>query len=96
MNWELIIAAFGIVLSSQVTVEFFKWLFKRDTPERKMLKALGGDALYKWLCEWKHEEGGTAAEWAAIDMLYDGYRSLGGNGEIEKLYNECKNMASTD
>ncbi len=61
MNWELIITFFGIVLGSNVTVELFKWLFKRDTPERKMLKALGGDALYKWLCEWKHEDGGTAA-----------------------------------
>ena len=96
MNWELIITFFGIVLGSNVTVEFFKWLFKRDTPERKMLKALGGDALYKWLCERKHEEGGTAAEWETIDNHYKGYRALDGNGEITKLYEECTKFSSTD
>lgn len=96
LNWELIITAFGIVLGSNVTLELIKWLFKRDNPERLMLKALGGDALYKWLCDWKHENGGTAAEWAAIDQLYDGYTALGGNGEIGKLYEECKKIPSTD
>lgn len=96
MNWELIIAAFGIVLGSNVTVEVVKYIFKRETPERLMLKALGGDALYKWLCDWKHNEGGTAAEWETIDSLYKGYKALDGNGEITKLYEECTKFSSTD
>ena len=96
MNWELIIAAFGIVLGSNVTLEIIKWLFKRDNPERLMLKALGGDALYKWLCDWKHEGGSTAAEWETIESLYTGYKALGGNGEISKLYDECAKIQSTD
>ena len=96
MNWELIITFFGIVLGSNVTVEFFKWLFGRDTPERKMLKALGGDVLYKWLTEWKHNNGGTAEKWSDIEQCYDGYTALGGNGEIKKLFEECAKIPSTD
>lgn len=96
MNWDVIITVFGIVLGSNVTVELFKWIIKRETPERLMLKALGGDALYKWLCEWKHDNGGTAAEWETIDNLYTGYKALGGNGEITKLYEECAKIPSTD
>lgn len=96
MNWELAIAAFGIVLGSNVTIELFKYFIKRETPERLMLKALGGDALYKWLCEWKHDSGGTAAEWETIDNLYKGYKALGGNGEITKLYEECAKIQTTD
>lgn len=96
MNWEVILTVFGIVLGSNVTVEIFKYIIKRETPERLMLKALGGDALYKWLCEWKHEKGGTAAEWETIDNLYTGYKALDGNGEITKLYEECKAFQTTD
>ena len=95
-NWELIITFFGIVLSSQTVVELVKQLFKRDTPERKLLKAIGGDVLYKWLCDWKHNSGGTAAKWSDIEQAYDGYTSLGGNGEIKKLFEECAKIPSTD
>ena len=52
--------------------------------------------LYKWLCEWKHSGGGTAAKWSDIEQAYDGYTSLGGNGEIKKLYEECAKIPSTD
>lgn len=96
MNWDLVLAGFGIVLGSNVTVEVVKYIFKRETPERLMLKALGGDALYKWLCEWKHSEDRPASEWENIDNLYTGYKALGGNGEITKLYEECKDIKTTD
>lgn len=96
MSWEILLSAFGIVLGSNLTIELFKYFIKRETPERLMLKALGGDALYKWLCEWKHENGGTAAEWETIANLYEGYKGLGGNGEISKLFDECARIPSTD
>lgn len=85
------------VLGSNALIEFIKWLIERkDSPERKMLRALGSDRLYVLLCDWKHADERLASEWETIDNLYDGYKSLGGNGEITKLYNECKEIETTD
>ena len=85
------------VLGSNALIEFIKWIFeRRDSPERKMLRALGSDRLYTLLCDWKHNDVRPASEWETIDNLYDGYKSLKGNGEITKLYDECKVLQSTD
>lgn len=85
------------VLGSNALIEFIKWIFDRkDSPERKMLRALGSDRLYILLCDWKHADERLASEWETIDNLYDGYKALGGNGEITKLYDECKVLQTTD
>ena len=85
------------VLGSNALIEFIKWIFERkDSPERKMLRALGSDRLYILLCEWKHADERPASEWETIDNLYDGYKALKGNGEITKLYDECKVLQTTD
>lgn len=80
---------------------FIKFLIERHdakkvSPERLMLKALGGDRLYILLRDWKHADERPASEWETIDTLYAGYKALGGNGEITKLYNECKDIETTD
>ena len=69
---------------------------KKQSPERLMLKALGADRLYTLLCDWKHSDDRPASEWETIDDLYVGYKALKGNGEISKLYNECKEIETTD
>ena len=89
------------VLGSSALVEFVKYLIdrhdrKKDSPEKKMLRALGSDRLYILLCDWKHADVRLASEWETIDNLYDGYKALGGNGEITKLYEECEKIQSTD
>ena len=85
------------VLGSNALIEFIKWIFERkDSPERKMLRALGSDRLYILLCDWKHADERLASEWETIDNLYDGYKALKGNGEITKLYDECKILQTTD
>ncbi len=89
------------VLSSGNILLFLKFLIERhdarkESPERMMLKALGGDRLYILLCDWKHADDRPASEWETIDNLYTGYKALGGNGEITKLYNECKDIETTD
>lgn len=85
------------VLGSNALIEFIKWIFERkDSPERKMLRALGSDRLYILLCDWKHNDVRLASEWETIDNLYDGYKALKGNGEISKLYDECKVLQTTD
>ncbi len=89
------------IISSQALIEFIKWLIdrhdkKKESPERLMLKALGSDRLYVLLCDWKHADDRPASEWEMIDNLYVGYKALGGNGEISKLYDECKDIETTD
>ena len=80
---------------------FIKFLIERHdaqklSPEKLMRKALGADRLYILLCDWKHADERPASEWETIDNLYTGYKALGGNGEITKLYNECKDIETTD
>lgn len=89
------------VLTSQAVIEFIKYLVerhdrKKDSPERKMLRALGADRLEAKLKAWKHADIRTADEWANIEHLYEGYRELGGNGSIRKLFDECKQIETTE
>lgn len=87
--------------TSQALIELIKYLIdrhdkKKVSPERLMLKALGADRLYVLLCDWKHADVRPASGWETIDDLYVGYKALEGNGEITKLYNECKDIETTD
>lgn len=89
------------ILGSQALIEFIKWLIDRhdrqkDSPERKMLRALGADRLEMKLKAWKHADVRTADEWANIKLMYEGYRDLGGNGSIKKLYEECEQIETTE
>lgn len=89
------------IVTSQAVIEFIKFIIERhdrqkDSPERMMLKALGSDRLYALLKDWKHSDDRPASEWETIDNLYKGYKALGGNGEISKLYEECKDIETTD
>lgn len=61
-----------------------------------MLRAIGSDRLGTLLRAWKHAEVREAAQWEIIEQLYKGYSGLGGNGEIRKLYEECKNIPTTE
>ena len=97
--------AFVAILTSQAIItsvlELAKYLIdrhdkKKVSPEKLMLKALGADRLYVLLTDWKHADVRPASEWETIDNLYKGYKALEGNGEISKLYDECKDIETTD
>lgn len=97
MITQIIIA----VLGADALFRFIEWLVerldkKKVSPERLMLKALGSDRLEEKLRKWKHADVRTADEWANIDLLYEGYVALGGNGSIRKLYEECKEIETTE
>lgn len=92
MSAELLMQFFGIVLGSNVLLEIVKWLLNnsgKQSPERKALLALCSERLESMLHKWirADTEDRTIAKWAAIKRLYEAYRALGGNGEIEELYN---------
>lgn len=89
------------ILGSNALVEFIKWIVerrdgKKQSPERLMLKALGEEKLGKKLRHWLHSDVRTADDWRIIEALYTGYQALGGNGEIKKLYEEAKQIPTTE
>lgn len=101
MDATLAVQLLGIVLGSNVLFEFIKWIverfdMKKQSPERLMLKALGEEKLGKSLRKWLHSDVRLADDWRIIEALYDGYKALGGNGEIKKLYEEAKQIPTTE
>ena len=101
MNANLAVELIAIVLGSNALVEFIKWIVerrdgKKQSPERLMLKALGEEKLGKKLRHWLHSDVRTADDWRIIEALYEGYKALGGNGEIKKLYEEAKQIPTTE
>lgn len=91
----------AIVLGSNALFEFIKWLVdrkdaKKESPERIMLRALGEEKLGKMLRKWLHADVRLADDWRIIENLYNGYKALGGNGEIKKLYEEAKQIPTTE
>lgn len=96
--WKLVLT---IVASNAAIIGFIQFLIdrhdrKKVTPERLMLRALGSDKLEEKLKKWKHADVRTADEWENIQNLYDGYKALGGNGAIKKLYEECQEIETTE
>lgn len=96
-----VIELIAIVLGSNALFEFIKWLVERrdkkqESPERKMLRAIGEEKLGKSLRKWMHSDVRLADDWRIIEALYDGYKALGGNGEIKKLYEEAKQIPTTE
>ena len=101
MTTELIVQLFAIVLGSNVLFEFVKWIVerrdkKKESPEQIMLRALGEDRLGLLLRDWLHSDVRLADDWRIIESLYTGYRALGGNGEIKKLYEEASELHTTE
>lgn len=96
-----IVAMVISILGCNALWEFIKWIVerrdgKKQSPERLMLKALGEEKLGKKLRYWLHSDVRTADDWRIIEALYTGYKALGGNGEIKKLYEEAKQIPTTE
>lgn len=96
-----IIAIVVAILGSNALWEFIKWVVertdkKKESPERIMLRALGEEKLGETLRRWLHADERLADDWRIIENLYSGYRALGGNGEIKKLYEEAKEIPTTE
>lgn len=96
--WEMVLA---VVASNAAIIGFIQYLIdrhdkKKETPERLVLRALGEEKLGKKLRYWLHSDVRTADDWRIIENLYDGYKALGGNGEIEKLYEEASKIPTTE
>ena len=97
MATEIIIA----VISANALFGFLQFLIirgdqRKKSPERDILLGLAGYRLKVLLIKWKNGSARQATNWELIDNLYNGYKELGGNGEIKKLYDECGRIESID
>lgn len=89
------------VLGADALFKFIEWLIERkdkknESPERMMLRALGEEKLGVLLRDWLHSDVRLADDWRIIENLYTGYKALGGNGEIKKLYEEAREIHTTE
>ena len=101
MSAEFILQVAAIVLGSNAVFEFIKWAVERndkknESPEKITLRALAEDRLGIKLRDWLHSDVRLADDWRIIENLYEGYRALGGNGEIKKLYEEAAELHTTE
>lgn len=89
------------ILASNALFAFIQFMItrhdqKKQSPERMMLKALGEDRLWTLLKDWLHADVRTVAEWKTITAMYKGYKALGGNDGIDKLYKEASEIPTTE
>ena len=101
MQTTFLLQLVGIIFGSNVLFEMIKWIVERvdsrkETPERMILRALGEDRLGVLLRDWVHSDIRLADDWRIIEDLYHGYKALGGNGEIKKLYEEAVTIPTTE
>lgn len=94
---EILIGVFG----ANALFSFIEFLItrhdkKKESPEKLMLRALGEDRLGILLRDWLHSDERLADDWRIIENLYEGYTALDGNGEIKKLYQEAKELKTTE
>lgn len=90
------------ILASNGLFVFIQFLItrhdnKKKTPEKVALLALCSERLESLLRKWIHAnpEDRTASRWASIKYLYTAYGALGGNGDIEALFDIAKELKAT-
>ena len=104
MDGTLLTVLLAVIASSgiwSVVLAIVQYRLKqrdKDTDVKKMLLALAHDRIYR-LCEdfiseqqSGERDGVTREEWENLDILYQGYKQLGGNGTCEKLYTQVAQM----
>ena len=94
---------FIAILGADALFKFVEWIIdrrdkKKVSPEKLALLALCSERceslLHKWLKA--DAEDRSVAKWATIKNLYLAYRGLGGNGEIEELFNLASETKPTE
>ena len=93
----------AIVTSNVAILGFIQFLIerhdrKKKTPEKQALLALCSERLESLLNKWIHydEKDRTVAKWTAIKNLFEAYKALDGNGDIEVLYGVAVELKPTN
>lgn len=73
---------------------------ERKNPDLENIKgalmSILAERLTKELTRWKHADERTANQWAIICSQYKYYRLFGGNSGVEKLFEECQEIPTTE
>lgn len=94
---EIVLALLGVNgLSTLVIFLITRHDQKKDTPEKRALKNILARDLLIDMREWLHADERYIEDWEIIDNNFQSYTELGGNGKIHKLYNECKEIPTTE
>lgn len=98
-----VIELVAIFFGASALWDFVKFLITRHdnrktSPEKQALLALCSERCETLLHKWAKAdaEDRSVAKWAAIKRLYLAYKALGGNGEIEELYNIASEIKPTE
>lgn len=98
-----VIELIAIFFGASALWDFIKFLItrsdnKKNSPEKQALLALCSERcetlMHKWIRA--DAEDRSVAKWASIKSLYDAYKALGGNGEIEALFNIASEIKPTE
>lgn len=105
MNNSLLTAILVTALSSNALFVFLQFMITRHDQKKKnpdianiqgALMSILAERLTKELTKWKHADRRTANEWNIICTQYKYYRLFGGNSGVEKLFEECQDIPTTD
>lgn len=94
---EIIVA----VVCSNALLGFVEFLIQRHdkkkvTPEQKAIRNILARDLLIDMRDWLHADERTAEDWEIIANNFESYQELGGNGKIKKLYDEVKQIPTTE
>ena len=101
MVTEIVVA----VLASNALLGFIQFLITRHDARKKnpdienikgALMSILAERLSKELTKWKHADERTANQWNIICAQYKYYRLFGGNSGVEKLFEECEQIPTTE
>ena len=93
------------ILASNALFGFIQFMITRHDQRKKnpdienikgALMSILAERLTKELTKWKHSDERTANQWNIICSQYKYYRLFGGNSGVEKLFEECAEIPTTE
>ena len=102
---QLISTVVIAVVTSNALFAFLQFMITRHDQKKKnpdienikgALMSILAERLTKELTRWKHSDERTANQWAIICSQYKYYRLFGGNSGVEKLFEECQEIPTTE
>ena len=102
---ELTVSIITAVLVSNGLFAFIQFMITRHDQKKKnpdieniqgALMSILAERLTKELTKWKHADIRTANQWNIICTQYKYYKIFGGNSGVEKLFEECEEIPTTE
>ena len=95
----------AVIAGNAAVFGFIQFLITRHDQNKKnpdienikgAMMSLLAEHLMNSLTKWKHADVRTVDEWNIICSQYKYYRLFGGNSGVEKLFEECQDIPTTE